>query len=95
MNGTEQEFQKKLEEIFDAADLQEDDRKLWHGRLDHAGEYVRKMFIDVFGEDRNLLLFFTGNIRKRLAADGDRAKLDEIAEEEKAYFAGLMRGAEE
>ncbi len=90
----EDEFQKQLEAIFDETDLRQEDRKLWHDRLDNAGEHIHKIFVDVFGGDRGLLLFFTGNIRKRIDANGDRVKLDEIAEEEKTYFAGLMKGNE-
>lgn len=88
---SDEEFQQKLEAMFESAELREEDRKLWRDRLAHAGEYIHKMFIDVFSKDRDLLVFFTGNMRKRIDANGDQSKLAEIAEEEKAYFSGLMK----
>ncbi|NTW15799.1 MAG: hypothetical protein HGA38_05585 [Candidatus Moranbacteria bacterium] len=91
---SEEEFNDKLERMFERADLSEEDRSLWRGRLADAGEYVRRMFVDVFSQDRDLLVFFTGNLRKRAAAHGDQAKLDEIMEEERAYFAGIMKAAD-
>lgn len=91
---SEEEFNEKLERMFERAGLNEEDRGLWRAKLADAGEYVRRMFIDVFSQDRDLLVFFTGNLRKRLAAQGDREKLDEIVNEEQAYFAGLMKSEE-
>ncbi len=88
---SDEEFQQKLEAMFEKAELPEEDRKLWHDRLADAGEYIHKMFIDVFSKDRDLFLFFTTNMRKRMVAGGDRVKLEEIAEEERAYFSGLMK----
>jgi hypothetical protein len=92
---SDEEFQQKLEAIFESAELREEDRKLWRDRLADAGEYIHKMFIDVFSKDRDLFLFFTTNMRKRMVAAGDRAKLEEIAEEERAYFSGLINRTEE
>jgi hypothetical protein len=92
---SDDEFEKKLESMFDDADLREEDRKLWRDRLADAGEYIHKMFIDVFSKDRDLFLFFTVNMRKRTVAAGDRARLEEIAEEEKVYFSGLIKRTED
>jgi hypothetical protein len=91
----DEDFHKKLEAMFESADLLEEDRKLWRDRLIDTGEYIHKMFIDVFSKDRDLFLFFTKNMRNRLVAAGDRVRLEEIAEEEKAYFAGLIKRTEE
>lgn len=91
MFTSDEEFDKKLERIFDDADLREEDRTLWRERLSDAGDYLYATFVDVFSKDRDLLVFFTGNMRKRIEANGDQSKLDEIAEEEKAYFSGLMK----
>ncbi|NTV55181.1 MAG: hypothetical protein HGB37_02765 [Candidatus Moranbacteria bacterium] len=92
---SDEEFQQKLEAIFESAELREEDRNLWRDRLADAGEYIHKMFIDVFSKDRDLFLFFTTNMRKRMVAAGDRVKLEEIAEEERAYFSGLINRTEE
>ena len=92
---SDEEFQQKLEAMFEKAELPEEDRKLWRDRLADAGEYIHKMFIDVFSKDRDLFLFFTTNMRKRMVAAGDRVKLEEIAEEERAYFSGLINRTEE
>lgn len=88
---SDEEFEKKLEKMFDNADLSEEDRGLWRARLADAGEYVHKMFIDVFSKDRDLLLFFTGNMRKLADAQGEREKLDQVEAEERAYFSGLLK----
>ncbi|NTW30331.1 MAG: hypothetical protein HGA33_03565, partial [Candidatus Moranbacteria bacterium] len=75
---SDEEFEIKLEKMFDNADLSEEDRGLWRARLVDAGEYVHKMFVDVFLKDRDLLLLFTRNMRKLAEAQGDREKIDEV-----------------
>ncbi|NTW14380.1 MAG: hypothetical protein HGA31_05115 [Candidatus Moranbacteria bacterium] len=87
----EREIQEEIDRIFEEAGLSQDDRNLWSGRLAEAGEYVRRAFIESFGEEYDLLRFFTGDLRNRIEAGRDRQKFERILTEEKSYFTGVLR----
>lgn len=95
MIADERTSQKKIEEIFESASLNGDDRDLWRERLASAGQIVRSVFIDAFGSDGDALPFFTADLRKRIGAGNDREKLDEIAREEREYFSSAIRSMEQ
>jgi len=95
MEIDEKKSQERIEEIFESARLGEEDRNLWRGRLSSAGNAFRSVFIDVFGDDRDALTFFTGDLRKRLEAGSDRKRLDDIEREERDYFSSILRRTEQ
>lgn len=87
---SEREIQEEIDRIFEEADLSGDDRELWRARLSMAGARIVAVFVDSFSGESDLLRFFTGDLRKRIDADGDRSKLDAVLAEEKEYFTGLL-----
>lgn len=90
----ERKIQEEIDRMFECADLSEDDRGLWRGRLETAGEFVRMSFLRSFGDDPDMLRFFTRDMRKRLDAGADRTKLDAVLAEEGSYLAAALRTAD-
>ncbi|NTW14382.1 MAG: hypothetical protein HGA31_05125 [Candidatus Moranbacteria bacterium] len=86
----ERKIQEEIDRIFNDAELSLEDRILWLERLTHAGEYVRRIFVESFDGESSLLRFFTGDLRKRIAAGNDRDRINEVLAEEKAYFMGML-----
>lgn len=85
-----EEMQNKINAIFDAAGLSDDERSLWLSRLSRAGERFQRVFIESFDGDPGLLAFFTSDLRKRIEAGSDPEKLSLVLSEEKEYFADSL-----
>lgn len=88
---SEREIQEKIDRIFEEAGLSEDDRDLWRSRISLSGTWFGSMFVDVFSSETGMLRFFTGDLRKRIAAGDDQSKLDVVLAEERDYFASLTQ----
>lgn len=85
-----QEIRQKIEDIFESAELSEEDRELWRSRLAASDVSFPRTFVTLFDEEREMLDFFTQDLRKRAEAGKDAEKLSSVLQEEKEYFATLL-----
>jgi hypothetical protein len=86
----ETEIKKRIESIFESANLSQDDRSLWLSRLSRSGEQFQRAFVQLFDGETEMLGFFTNDLRKRTEAGNDPEKLSSILQEEKVYFADIL-----
>lgn len=85
-----EEIRQKIEDIFESAELSEEDRELWRSRLAASDVSFPRTFVTLFDEEREMLDFFTQDLRKRAEAGKDAEKLSSVLREEKEYFATLL-----
>lgn len=85
-----EELRQKIEDIFESTGLSEEDRELWRSRLAASDVSFPRTFVTLFDEEREMLTFFTHDLRKRTEAGKDTEKLSSVLQEEKEYFATLL-----
>lgn len=85
-----EEIRQKIEDIFESAELSEEDRELWRSRLAASDVSFPRTFVTLFDEEREMLDFFTQDLRKRAEAGKDAEKLSSVLREEKEYFSTLL-----
>lgn len=85
-----EELREKIEDIFEFANLSEEDRDLWRSRLASSDVSFPRTFVTLFDGESEMLGFFTRDLRKRVEAGDDDQKRESALQEEKEYFSNLL-----
>lgn len=88
-----EELQKKIEAVLKKAGLSGGDCHLWMSRLSVAGERAQRVFLEAVADDRDMLVFFTRDLRNRIDAGSDPEKIASVIRDEKEYFTGILNKA--
>ena len=78
-----EELIQKAEEILKNAEVSAEDFAMWQGVFAKASLGAIALFVDLMVEDTDMLEFMTDNIKKKIAAGRNPARIDEIVDEEK------------
>lgn len=93
MTTTPTTLEERIVRIFDTAGLSEEDRSLWMSRLSISGEQFQRAFVSLFSGEEEMLHFFTRDLRERIEAGNDQAKIAAVLDRERQYFESELEKA--
>jgi hypothetical protein len=88
---TKEEFIAKAEAILKQGNLSPDDMAVWQGVFERVSPAAVSLFINIMQADTSMLALLTDNLKKKIAAGDDHAKIQEIVNNERAQLQELMK----
>ncbi|MEK7576180.1 MAG: hypothetical protein AAB482_00640 [Patescibacteria group bacterium] len=85
-----EELITKAEAILQGGGVAGDDLIMWQSVLARVSSAAVSLFIDIMSEDEDALVMLTDNLKKKIAAGDDPAKIQEIVSDEEAQLVELI-----